>query len=82
MRQSVSVRPEVETLLAMGQLPNEDVGDDAFWEPWVQAVRAVTRPAADDEALAVLDVLPAGRARTRRTGWRGISCSWDPNHCR
>jgi hypothetical protein len=53
----------------MGQLPNEDVGDDAFWVPWEQAVRAQTEPATDAEAVAVLDVLPAGEDSSYTLAW-------------
>jgi hypothetical protein len=63
------VRHEVTRLVERGQLPNEGVGDDAFWEPWENAVRALTKPATDEEALAVLDVLPAGEDSSYGLAW-------------
>jgi hypothetical protein len=63
------MRNAVRTLMAMGRLPNEDVGDEAFWEPWERAVRALTNPATDDEAAAVLDVLPRGEDSSYALAW-------------
>jgi hypothetical protein len=53
----------------MGRLPNEDVGEEAFWEPWERAVRALTNPATDEEAVAVLDVLPRGEDSSFALAW-------------
>jgi len=40
------------------------MGDDAFSAPWEKAVRALVDPATDEEAAALLDVLPLGEGRT------------------
>ncbi len=53
------MKAEVTRLLGRGQLPNENVGDDAHWESWETEVRALTGAATDDEARALLDFLPA-----------------------
>jgi hypothetical protein len=63
------MRTEVAVLVAMGQLPTEEVGDDRFWEPWERAVRAITKPATDEEAAAVLDVLPPGEDSAYALAW-------------
>jgi hypothetical protein len=68
-RHDCRVRDEVLTLVQRGQLPNENVGDEDFWRPWELAVRALPRPARDDEALAVLDVLPAGEDSAYGLAW-------------
>jgi hypothetical protein len=59
------MRDQVARLVLFGRLPNEDVGDESFWEPWEAAVPALTQPATDDGAAAVLDVGSRGRARYR-----------------
>jgi hypothetical protein len=63
------MRDAVSALVSMGQLPTEAVGDDAFWDPWEQAVRALANPATDEEAAAVLAVLPPGEDSAYSLAW-------------
>ena len=63
------MRDAVSALVAMGQLPSEEIGDDAFWIPWEKAVRALIDPATDEEAAAVLDVLPSGEDSAYALAW-------------
>jgi len=63
------MRDEVVTLVKRGQLPNENVGEEESWRPWESAVRALPRPATDEEALAVLNVLPAGEDSAYGLAW-------------
>lgn len=53
-----SVRAEVQDVLALGQLPPA-TAEDAPWPGWEAALRRLDAPATDDEAEALLDVLPA-----------------------
>jgi hypothetical protein len=63
------MRDEVRLLIERGQLPSESVGDQEFWTPWEEAVRALTSPATDEEALAVLEVLPSGEDSSYGLAW-------------
>lgn len=63
------MRDELRRLLALGRLPNEEVGDEAFWVPWDEAVRALEQPATDEEAVAVLGVLPEGEDSAYGLAW-------------
>jgi hypothetical protein len=67
--QDAGIRDAVLTLIAMGRMPTEDVGDDTCWEPWERAVRALINPATDEEAAAVLDVLPRGENSAYALAW-------------
>jgi hypothetical protein len=57
------------SLVQRGQLPGEDVGDEQFWVPWEAAVRAVAGPASDEDALSILDVLPAREDSAYGLAW-------------
>ena len=52
------MRDEVKHLVALGKLPDE-TDHDATWDVWQQAAEALRAPATDEEAAAVLPLLPA-----------------------
>ena len=54
---------KVARVVQPGRLPNQDGGEQGFWEPRAAAVPGFTQPATDDAAAAVLEVGSAGRAR-------------------
>lgn len=63
------MRDAVSALVSRGQLPTEDVGDDSLWESWERSVRALAMPATDEEAAAVLGVLPPGEDSAYALAW-------------
>ena len=63
------MRESVVALLAMGELPPESVDDEALWSRWEDAVRAVTQPAEDDEAAAVLGCFPRSEQSSYGLAW-------------
>ena len=61
------MRTAVLNLAEMGEIPDERIGDEEFWKPWDAAVRAITKPATDEEAACILDLFPDERAILVRT---------------
>ena len=64
------MRDAARMLVAMGQLPNEDVGDDAIWEPWEEAVRALANLPPTMKPPSSWS--SCHEARIRPTRWPGI----------
>jgi hypothetical protein len=63
------VRVAVETLVALGRMPTEEEADEATVEAFEVAVGALESPATDEEAAALLDVLPATEATMFGAAW-------------
>ena len=63
------MRDEVRRLVERGQLPDEGCDDLDSWTAWELAAAALSMPATDEEALAVLDVLPATEASSFGIAW-------------
>ncbi len=51
------IREDVARVVGFAPLPTEDACSDAFIEDFGEAVVALPRPASDDEARALLDLL-------------------------
>lgn len=54
--------------MALGQLPDE-AKPDAAWNEWQHAAQALRAPATDEEAAAVLPVLPADEGSGFGIAW-------------
>lgn len=62
------MRAEVQDVLALGQLPPE-TAEDAPCSGWEAALLRLDAPATDDEAKALLDVLPADEGSAFGLAW-------------
>jgi hypothetical protein len=63
------VRPAVASLVALGRMPADEAADEATLEAFDAACRALETPATDEEAVALLDVLPATDATLFGGAW-------------
>ncbi len=53
------MRAQVERVVSLGRMPSETAGDQD-WAAWTEAVTALPDRAKDEEAVALLNALPAG----------------------